>query len=259
MTSSTACWADPIAAAQEFHRTSRDFVLEQLPYRQLQAAVQQDPLRSLGQGEHRADLFAAHPLDVAERRPPHAGESVLRASPGTRSASFCPPPSGAPPPPSGAQAGRPSRRRRRTGSDEGEELGGRATGTLRCSLLPVLRARFTRMRNSQVFSDVAALEVLQAAQRRQPGVLDQHFISSERQRHERGGQPQHRLVVALDQADERPLVARTQPVQKTPSGSITDRIGRHGRGPRPGFAAGPHRDSQEATIPSPAGRSRPAR
>ena len=30
---------------------------------------------------------------------------------------------------------------------------GSATGTLRCSLLPVVLARFTRMRNSQVLSD----------------------------------------------------------------------------------------------------------
>src|SRR6185369_13390544 len=38
----------------------------------------------------------------------------------------------------------------RVGSTAGS---GSATGTLRCSLLPVLRARFTRMRNSHVFSD----------------------------------------------------------------------------------------------------------
>src|SRR5712691_2063977 len=38
----------------------------------------------------------------------------------------------------------------RDGSTAGS---GSATGTLRCSLLPVLLARFTRMRNSQVFSD----------------------------------------------------------------------------------------------------------
>src|SRR5690348_4064061 len=38
----------------------------------------------------------------------------------------------------------------RAGSTAGS---GSATGTLRCSLLPVVRARFTRIRNTQVFSD----------------------------------------------------------------------------------------------------------
>jgi hypothetical protein len=70
------------------------------------------------------------------------------------------------------------------------------------------------MRNSQVFSDERPSK---AAQRRQPGVLDD-LLGHGAARHERGGQPQHRLVVALDQADERPLVARTQPEQQLPVG-----------------------------------------
>ena len=102
-------------------------------------------------GEHRADLFAGHPLDVAEQHhlalaggqladpdPDAVGE--LPASIRLSAASIqCSGGSAQPPAPLN-----------RDGSTAGS---GSATGTLRCSLLRVLRARLTRMRNSQVFSE----------------------------------------------------------------------------------------------------------
>ena len=87
------------------------------------------------------------------------------------------------------------------------------TGRCCRSCRPVLIARFTTMRNSHVRNDDRALESIQATEQAQPGVLRDLFGHG-RAAHVAAGEPDHRRVMAVDQAREGLLVAGPQAPQQ---------------------------------------------